>query len=224
MNPLGGTDWAAITQLYFAGADWRNVQATIVADKGRNRVVCPRDEDVFRAFLLTSFQDTKVVIVGQDPYFALNQADGLCFSVRHGPPYPTSLRNIFAERQADLGHEFPAYGSLELWATRGVLLLNSALTVRDGDSGSHASAGWRPLTDSVLVAVAKKATRVVFLLWGKEAQRKAALVQRPPHIVIESSHPAARGADNDFLGSHPFTRTNDALAAATLTPVDWSLD
>jgi uracil-DNA glycosylase len=164
-----------------------------------------------------------VVILGQDPYHGPNQAHGLCFSVRPGVAIPPSLVNIHNELRADLGIEPPGHGNLSAWAEQGVLLLNTTLTVRAGQAASHQGKGWETFTDEVLRAVDDKPTRVVFILWGASARKKRSLIDTSRHAIIESAHPSPLSAHNGFIGSRPFSRTNEALTAAGLAPIDWTL-
>jgi uracil-DNA glycosylase len=178
---------------------------------------------VFSALHLTTFEATRVVILGQDPYHGPGQAHGLCFSVRPEVAIPPSLANIHTELAADLGAPKPSHGNLECWARQGVLLLNATLTVRAGQAASHQGKGWETFTDEVLRAVNAKSHRVVFLLWGASARRKATLIDRDRHTIIESAHPSPLSAHNGFFGSQPFTRTNAALIEAGLPPIDWAI-
>jgi uracil-DNA glycosylase len=183
--------------------------------------VYPPADEVFAALHLTPFADTRVMILGQDPYHGPKQAHGLCFSVRRGVPKPPSLLNIFKELRDDLGIEMPDHGSLEAWARQGVLLLNATLTVRGGQAASHQGKGWEVFTDEVLAAVNAKPERVVFILWGASARRKKSLIDTSRHVVIESAHPSPLSAHNGFFGSKPFSRANAALVAAGRDPIDW---
>jgi uracil-DNA glycosylase len=206
----------------FAKPYWQELQAFVAAERA-NQTVFPRHEEVFAALHLTSFADTRVVILGQDPYHGPNQAHGLCFSVRPGVAQPPSLVNILKELRDDLGCTPPTHGSLEHWARQGVLLLNTSLTVRAGQAASHAGKGWEHFTDEVLRTVAEKAHPVVFILWGANARKKKPLIDTRRHVVIESAHPSPLSAYNGFFGSKPFSRTNDALRAHGLAPIDWQL-
>lgn len=180
----------------------------------------PPPDQVFKAFELTQHAETKVVILGQDPYPGAGQAHGLAFSVPCGAPKPPSLNRILQELKKDLAVPTPGHGNLEAWARRGVLLLNTTLTVRAGDPGSHWGKGWETFTDEVIRCVDAKTDRVVFLLWGEKARRKCALIDTSRHTTICSSHPrSAKG----FSGSKPFSRANAALIAAGREAIDWTL-
>jgi len=206
----------------FAKPYWRTLQQFVADERARHTVYPPAD-DVFAALHLTPYEDTRVVILGQDPYHGPRQAHGLCFSVRPGVDVPPSLANVFKELQADLGIAPPGHGHLAAWARQGVLLLNTTLTVRAGQAASHQGKGWELFTDEVLRAVDAKPHRVVFLLWGAAARRKKSFIDLDRHVVLESAHPSPLSAHNGFFGSRPFSRTNAALEQVGLTPIDWHL-
>lgn len=201
---------------------WQQLQRFVAGQRARYTVF-PADADVFSALHLTSFADTKVVILGQDPYHGPQQAHGLCFSVRKGVPVPPSLANIYKELHSDLGVPIPRHGNLEAWARQGVLLLNTTLTVRAGQAASHQGQGWETFTDEVLRTVNGKEQRVVFILWGAAARKKKSLIDLSRHVVLESAHPSPLSAHNGFFGSRPFSRANAALMEAGIEPIDWSL-
>jgi uracil-DNA glycosylase len=192
-----------------------------VDEEYRAGEVFPPREDLFSALRLCPYGRTRVLILGQDPYHKAGQAHGLSFSVRPGVPVPPSLRNIYKELRDDLGIAPPPNGDLTGWAAQGVLLLNAVLTVRAGKPTSHAGRGWEHVTDAAIRALDDSPTRVVFLLWGAYARQKAALVTAPHHVVIEAGHPSPMNP-RGFLGTRPFSAANAALAAAQLTPIDWS--
>jgi uracil-DNA glycosylase len=216
------TDWNPLLRGEFDEPYWDELQTFVAAERSQATVYPPHDE-VFAALHRTACADTKVLILGQDPYHGANQAHGLCFSVRRGVRVPPSLVNIHKELHADLGLEIPEHGNLERWADQGVLLLNATLTVRAGAAASHQNKGWETFTDQVIRAVAAKDEHVVFILWGNYARRKKMLIDPARHTIIESPHPSPFSANNGFFGSRPFSRTNDALAAAGRDPIDWRL-
>jgi uracil-DNA glycosylase len=216
------TDWNPILREELAQPYWSTLQS-FVADERRHHTVYPPHDQVFSALHLTPYADTRVLILGQDPYHGPRQAHGLCFSVQRGVRIPPSLANIHRELHDDLGIAPPAHGNLEAWARQGVLLLNTTLTVRAGQAASHQGKGWEVFTDEVLAAVNAKAERVVFILWGASARRKKALIDTSRHVIIESAHPSPLSAHNGFFGSKPFSRANAALAEAGRTPIDWRL-
>lgn len=216
------TDWNPVLRTQLEQPYWSELQS-FVAQERRTAEVYPPADEVFAALHLTPYEDTKVMILGQDPYHGAGQAHGLCFSVRRGVPIPPSLRNMYTELRDDLGIEPPRHGNLEAWARQGVLLLNTTLTVRAGQAASHQGKGWETFTDAVIRAVDAKPDRVVFVLWGNAARRKASLVDLSRHVVIESAHPSPLSAHNGFFGSRPFSRINDALTGAGRPPIDWTL-
>lgn len=216
------TDWNPLLRAELAKPYWPELQH-FVADERARHAVYPAHADVFAALHLTPYQAVKVVILGQDPYHGAGQAHGLCFSVQPGVPAPPSLQNVFKELEADLGIEPPGHGCLDAWARQGVLLLNTTLTVRAGQAASHQGRGWETFTDAVIRAVDAKPEPVVFILWGAAARKKATLVDTTRHTVITSAHPSPLSAHNGFFGSRPFSRANEALAAAGREPVDWRI-
>ena len=216
------TDWNPVLRGEFAKPYWQQLQRFVAGQRARYTVF-PPEPDVFAALHLTSYADTRVVILGQDPYHGPNQAHGLCFSVRRGVAVPPSLANIYKELHSDLGLPIPTHGNLEAWARQGVLLLNTTLTVRAAEAASHQGQGWETFTDEVLRTVNAKQQRVVFILWGAAARKKKSLIDLGRHVVIESAHPSPLSAHNGFFGSRPFSKTNAALEAAGLAPIDWSV-
>ena len=220
------TDWNPLLRGEFDKDYWKELQNFVGAERGAHTVYPPHDE-VFAALHLTAFADVRVVILGQDPYHGPRQAHGLAFSVQPGVRVPPSLRNIHKELHADLGLAIPDHGNLESWARQGVLLLNTSLTVRAGQAGSHAGKGWETFTDCVIDAVAARPSPVVFILWGNHARKKAArIAQAGPgidHVVIESPHPSPFSANNGFFGSRPFSQANAALADMGHEAIDWDL-
>ncbi len=184
--------------------------------------IYPAGNRIFAAFDYTPFDKLKVVILGQDPYHGTGQANGLCFSVNHGINKPPSLQNIFKELKDDLGIPLPPTGNLEGWAKQGVLLLNATLTVRANEAGSHQQKGWEQFTDAVIKKISEDATGVVFLLWGKYAQAKEALIDSNKHYILKAAHPSplARGA---FFGCRHFSKTNEILKKSGKHPIDWNV-
>ena len=185
--------------------------------------VYPPDDQVFAALSYFSPTETSVVILGQDPYHEHGQAHGLSFSVQPNVAIPPSLRNIFAERENDIGLQPPTHGMLTPWAQQGVLLLNTSLTVREGIAGSHAKKGWEAITDQIIRTVNDNTERCVFILWGAHAQAKKKLITQGHHAVLEAPHPSPLSAYRGFFGSSPFSRTNELLQEAGRAPIDWSL-
>ncbi len=216
------TDWNPLLRSEFDRPYWRELQDFVRSERARYEVFPPHDE-VFAALRLTPHASVKVLVMGQDPYHAPRQAHGLCFSVRPGVAKPPSLVNILNELHEDIGAPVPGHGSLEHWARQGVLLLNATLTVRARQAASHRGRGWETFTDEVIRVVDAKDERVVFILWGGSARRKRTLVDTGRHTVIESAHPSPLSASGGFFGSRPFSRANEALAAAGREPVDWAI-
>lgn len=216
------TDWNPLLRAEFDKPYWIELQDFVATERSR-ATVYPAHDDVFAALHRTPCADTKVLILGQDPYHGANQAHGLSFSVPRGVRVPPSLVNIHKELHDDLGLQIPEHGNLGRWAEQGVLLLNATLTVRAGAAASHQNKGWEDFTDEVIRAVAAKDEHVVFILWGNYARRKKTLIDGDRHTIIESPHPSPFSANNGFFGSRPFSRTNDALRAAGRDPVDWAL-
>jgi uracil-DNA glycosylase len=214
--------------------DWREVVAPrldparttalgeFVAREYAEQVVYPPVDDLFAAYRLCPVARTRVLILGQDPYFKPGQAHGLSFSVRRPVPVPPSLRNVYKELQEDLGIPAARHGDLTRWAEQGVLLLNAILTVRAGSAGSHAGMGWEKFTDATIQALDASRERVVFVLWGSYARKKAALVTGAHHVVLEAGHPSPMNP-RGFLGSRPFSGIDKALADSGLPAIDWRL-
>ena len=183
--------------------------------------VFPPGKEIFAAVDATPFDNVKVVIIGQDPYHDVNQANGLCFSVRDGIPFPPSLLNIFKEIQNDLGKPIPSSGDLSHWARQGVLLLNSTLTVKAHCAGSHQNKGWEQLTDEVILKLAQLKENLVFILWGAYAIKKGAFIDRTKHLVLTSPHPSPLSAHRGFFGNKHFSTTNAYLEKHGNTPIEW---
>lgn len=185
------------------------------------QVIFPPAAQIFNAFESCSFENVKVVIIGQDPYHGPNQAHGLSFSVLDGVRNPPSLNNIFKEIKNDLGKTIPASGNLERWAEQGVLLLNATLTVRAQSPGSHQNKGWETFTDAVIRTVSEEKDGVVFMLWGAYAQKKGAIINRDKHLVLESAHPSPFSAHRGFFGNKHFSKANDYLRSQGKEEIDW---
>jgi uracil-DNA glycosylase len=194
-----------------------------VDDERQQNDVYPSAEDMFRAFALTPYERVRVLLLGQDPYHDHGQAHGLCFSVPLGVRPPPSLVNIFRELRDDLGCQIPEHGCLAAWARQGVLLLNTVLTVRVHQPNSHRRRGWERFTDAVIGAVNQKPGPVVFMLWGQPARKKAALIDRDRHAVVQAAHPSPLSAHRGFFGSRPFSAASQALQHRGCAPVDWQL-
>lgn len=187
-------------------------------------VIYPNMYDIFNALHYTSFKDTKVVILGQDPYHGPNQAHGLSFSVNPGVKTPPSLVNIFKELHTDLGCYIPNNGYLKKWADQGVLLLNTVLTVRASEANSHRKKGWEEFTNKIISVLNTKETPIVFILWGNNAISKTELITNPKHLIIKSVHPSPLSASRGFFGSKPFSKTNEFLISTNQSPIDWQIE
>ena len=188
------------------------------------RRIYPPMEDIFNALRHTSYSDVRAVILGQDPYHGAGQAHGMCFSVKKGTPPPPSLQNIFKELKADLGIDPPNHGELTQWADNGVLLLNTVLTVREGQANSHRGMGWEHFTDRVIQLLNERQQPIVFLLWGGNARSKANLLTNPQHLVLQCAHPSPLSAYNGFFGCRHFSKTNEFLTQHGMQPINWKLD
>ncbi|MGG3571659.1 uracil-DNA glycosylase [Bacillus gobiensis] len=189
-----------------------------------NQTIYPNKNHIFNALHYTTYEDVKVVILGQDPYHGPNQAHGLSFSVQKGVRQPPSLKNIFLELKEDIGCSLPNHGSLESWAKQGVLLLNTVLTVRKGQANSHKGIGWETLTDRVIDVLNMREKPVVFILWGRHAQMKKERIDTSRHFIIESPHPSPFSAHKGFFGSKPFSQANHYLEKINEKPVDWCIE
>lgn len=186
-----------------------------------NTPIYPPAKLIFNAFNHCPFDKVKVVILGQDPYHGAGQANGLCFSVNEGIPFPPSLMNIFKEIEADCGTRIPKNGDLTRWSNQGVLLLNATLTVRAASAGSHQKRGWEEFTDAAIRELAKRRENIVFILWGSYAQKKGAFIDREKHLVLSSPHPSPLSAYQGFFGNHHFTRANEYLKAHNKEEIIW---
>lgn len=212
--------WKEALQEEF-GKEYFKTLAQFVKAEYTSAVVYPAPKNIFRAFELTPFDNVEVVILGQDPYHGVGQANGLCFAVGEGVRLPPSLQNIFKELESDVGPVVHKTGDLERWAMQGVLLLNATLTVRGGAAGSHQGRGWEEFTDAVIKLLSDKKENLVFILWGNYAKQKGAHIDRVKHCVIESAHPSPFAAHSGFFGSKPFSKTNEYLRAHNKKPIDW---
>lgn len=215
-------DWKPLFDKEFEQPYYREFRDFLLHEQLTHQIF-PHEDHIFRAFSLTSLAATRVVILGQDPYHGVGQANGLAFSVdKHVAP-PPSLRNILKELASDINISMPTHGDLTEWATQGVLLLNSTLTVRQGEPLSHAGHGWEILTDRVIQYISDNKTDCVFVLWGSAAQKKTSLIDLAVHHVVASPHPSPLSAHRGFFGSRPFSRVNQILATSGLDPINWAL-
>lgn len=212
--------WKAVLAEEFEKDYFSNL-TKFVHEEYRTAQIFPPGRQIFAAFDATPFNDVKVVILGQDPYHDVNQANGLCFSVNNGVAFPPSLLNIFKEIKSDIGTEIPQSGDLSRWAHQGVLLLNATLTVRAHMAGSHQDRGWETFTDAVIAHLAREREHLVFLLWGAYAIKKGAFIDCTRHLVLTSPHPSPLSAHRGFFGNHHFSRANEYLTAHGKTPIVW---
>lgn len=215
--------WEAALANEFRQPYYRELYNT-VRKEYQTRTVYPPASDLFSAFHLTPLEQVKVVILGQDPYHEPGQAHGLCFSVKPGIEIPPSLQNIYQEIHDDLGLPIPQTGYLVKWAEQGVLLLNTVLTVRAHAAFSHADIGWQNFTDRVISIVNEQDRPIVFMLWGRPAQKKKALLNNPKHLILEAPHPSPLSAYRGFFGCRHFSKANDFLQTHGVTPIDWRVE
>ena len=217
------SSWKDVLKAEFVKPYFLEAVTFLRMEKAAGKVIYPPGSLLFNAFNTTPFDSVKVVLLGQDPYHGPGQAHGLCFSVADGIAPPPSLVNIFKELHNDSGVPFPRSGNLTRWAQQGVLLLNASLSVRANEPMSHSKIGWAHFTDSVISKVSELKKNVVFLLWGKFAQEKQALIDETKHLVLKAAHPSPYSANNGFLGCRHFSKTNNYLVQNGIDPVDWSL-
>lgn len=212
--------WKSVLQEEFEKSYFQTL-VQFVKKEYQSKTIYPPASQIFAAFDNTPFDAVKVVIIGQDPYHGPNQANGLCFSVHDGVPFPPSLQNIFKELKSDVGKEVSRSGDLSHWAKQGVLLLNATLTVEASKAGSHQKKGWEEFTDAVIAQIAEKKENIVFILWGSYAQKKGAKINRQKHLVLESVHPSPLSVHRGFWGSKPFSKTNTYLQSKKIAPIIW---
>lgn len=214
-------DWKKLLETEFDKPYFNNLIG-FVKDEYKNHVCYPPGKQIFNAFDKCSFEDTRVIILGQDPYHNPGQAHGLCFSVNDGVPKPPSLLNIFKELRDDVQKPIPTSGNLEKWAEQGVLLLNATLTVRAGKAGSHQKQGWEKFTNEVIRLINNKKENVVFMLWGRYAQDKGKIINPERHFVLKAKHPSPLSANSGgWFGNKHFTQANNYLQAKGLKPIEW---
>lgn len=217
-----GNDWDEILKDEWSKPYYVNLRGFLKQEYSAHTVY-PDMHDIFNALKYTSFADTRVVIIGQDPYHGEGQAHGLCFSVKKGIEPPPSLKNIYEEMRTDLGYEIPYHGELTSWAQQGVLMLNTVLTVRAGMANSHKGMGWETFTDRVIAELDKKQTPIVFLLWGSPAKKKAEIIKNPIHKKLTCVHPSPLSAYRGFFGCKHFSKANEILIQSGQKPIDWQI-
>ncbi len=216
-----GNDWDALLGEEFSKDYYLNLREFLKTEYSTRKIYPPMN-DIYNALRYTTYADARVVILGQDPYHGPGQAHGLCFSVKPGVALPPSLKNIFKELADEVGMPMPKSGELTGWARQGALLLNTTLTVREGQPQSHKGHGWEILTDRIIALMNEKKTPVVFMLWGTNARAKRSLITNPIHLVLECAHPSPLSAYNGFFGCGHFKRANEFLKANGLMPIDWA--
>jgi uracil-DNA glycosylase len=222
VNPQIEESWKAVLKDEFEKQYFKELKEFLVEEKSKYPIYPPGGQ-IFNAFSMTPFHEVRVVLLGQDPYHGPGQAHGLCFSVPAGISAPPSLGNIFREIERDLGIPVPVRGNLEKWAKHGVFLLNATLTVRANQPGSHQRKGWENFTNAVISSLSEKRVGLVFLLWGKFAQEKEALIDTNRHYVLKAAHPSPYSAYNGFFGCRHFSKTNEILKRHGLDEIDWSI-
>ena len=222
MRKIFKNDWAELLDDELKEQYYQELRKFLISEYSTKQIF-PNMYDIFNALHLTSYADTKVVILGQDPYHEPGQAHGLSFSVLPNVPPPPSLMNIFKELHSDLGCFIPNNGCLESWARQGVLLLNTVLTVRAHAANSHRGHGWEMFTDRIIRLLNDHERPLAFILWGNPARRKKGMITNPRHLIIESAHPSPLSASGGFFGSRPFSRANDFLESVGESPINWQI-
>ena len=217
-----GNEWDELLKGEFDKEYYLKLRQFLISEYSQYRIY-PNMYNIFNALKYTSYSDVKAVILGQDPYHQPGQAHGLCFSVQKGTPQPPSLQNIFKELKSDLGIDPPHHGELISWAQHGVLLMNTVLTVREGQPNSHKGKGWEIFTDRVIQLLNEREKPMVFILWGGNARSKKSLITNPAHLILESPHPSPLSAYNGFFGNRHFSRTNEFLVSKGIEPIDWRI-
>ena len=217
-----GNDWDTILSDEFEKPYYLKLREFLKTEYSTRRIY-PDMHDIFNALKASSFENTKVVIIGQDPYHGEGQAHGMCFSVKRGTEPPPSLKNIFKELHSDVGFEFSGHGELTAWAEQGVLLLNTVLTVREGQANSHKGMGWEIFTDRIIAELNRKETPIVFLLWGANARNKAEIITNPIHRKLITVHPSPLSAYGGFFGCGHFSKCNEILIATGQKPINWQI-
>lgn len=216
-----GNDWDTVLCEEFKKEYYLSLREFLKSEYFSKKIYPPMN-DIFNALKYTSYENTRVVILGQDPYHGQGQAHGLCFSVKEGTPHPPSLQNIFKELRNELGIEPPTSGELVGWARQGVLLLNTTLTVREASPQSHKGQGWEKLTDRIISLINAKESPVVFMLWGGNARAKKSLITNPNHLILECAHPSPLSAWNGFFGCNHFVLSNEFLKSKNQSQINWS--
>ncbi len=217
-----GNDWDKYLDDIFKSDTFLKLMKNL-DEEYKKYIVYPKRDDLFNAFKLTPFNNIKAVIIGQDPYHNKEEAEGLAFSVKEGIKIPPSLKNIFKELNSDIGIDIPTSGSLVKWASEGVLLINSVLSVRENKPGSHNFLNWEEITNNIIKIISSSKSNIVFILWGKKAEEKQYLIDKKKHLVLVSTHPSPFSTNKGFFGSKPFSKTNAYLINNKIKEIDWTL-
>ncbi|MBP3627683.1 MAG: uracil-DNA glycosylase [Clostridia bacterium] len=217
-----GNDWDQILADEWEKSYYQELREFLKAEYKEQKIY-PNMHDIFNSLRYTSFKDTKVVIIGQDPYHGEGQAHGLCFSVKKGVTPPPSLKNIYKELNSDIGMPIPSHGELTHWAKQGILLLNTVLTVREGQPNSHKGMGWEIFTDRIISELNRKEEPIIFLLWGANAEKKAQIITNPLHKKLITVHPSPLSASRGFMGCKHFSKTNELLMQFGMEPINWEI-
>lgn len=218
-----GNSWDVLLKEEFSKDYYKDLQ-DFLAEEYKTYIIHPDKDEIFSALSATSYEDTRVVIFGQDPYHGENQAHGMAFSVKKGVDIPPSLKNIYKELNQEMGLYIPNHGNLEKWAKQGVLLLNASLTVRDGEANSHKGKGWEKITDKITEILNNRREPVIFILWGNDAKKKEELITSPQHIILSAAHPSPLSASRGFFGCGHFVKVNSILKALNQKPIDWQIE
>lgn len=222
MKQIFQNDWQAVLEEEFQKPYYLELREFLKQEYA-TQTIFPQMNDLWSAFHVTAYEDVKVVILGQDPYHGPGQAHGMSFSVKPGVPQPPSLKNMLKELQADIGCDIPNHGSLMSWAEQGVLLLNTVLTVRQGQAHSHKDKGWEIFTDTVIEKLSARDEPIIFVLWGRPAQQKERLIDTTKHMILKAPHPSPLSAHRGFFGSKPYSQINALLQQAGKQPIAWCL-
>ncbi len=217
-----GNSWDKLLNDEFSKEYYKSLRKTL-ATEYKTRTIYPKMDDIFNALKYTDYEDVKVVILGQDPYHGAGQAHGLCFSVQKGVLIPPSLKNIFKELESDLNIKPPSHGCLTDWAKQGILLLNTVLTVREGEPNSHKKLGWTIFTDRIIELLNERHEPVIFVLWGKNAIDKLPLITNSRHYVLTAAHPSPLSASRGFLGCKHYSKINEIIKSMGKEPIDWKI-
>ena len=218
-----GNDWDDLLEEEFQKDYYKKLESFLM-EEYREKTIFPDRDDIFEALKITPYRDVKVVILGQDPYHGKGQSHGLAFSVKKGVRIPPSLRNIYKELKMDLDLPIPDNGYLEKWARQGVLLLNTSLTVREGEANSHREIGWQIFTDRIIELLNQRDEPIVFILWGNNAKSKEKYIKNKNHHIIKSFHPSPLSASRGFFGTKPFSKTNEFLESVGREKIDWKIE